>query len=280
MSSQLMMLAIVPGLLIILYVYRKDKVEKEPRRLIVKLLIFGALSCIPAVIAEMYVDDHFISYDSQLSWALSNAFICAALCEELSKFALLYLGSWRNRHFDYRFDGIVYGVSVAVGFALLENILYVADGGLETALVRAVLAVPLHAFCGVFMGIFYGAMMKHHIDGNTGGKMKCLVGALLVPIMIHGIYDTFAFMGDGISTILLLAFVALMYIVAIRYVNKFSREDWNAGFYRLSRDNSDAANSSIIIQCPACGCYLRLPSGAGKVIVTCTRCRNKFESFS
>ena len=66
MSSQLMMLAIVPGLLIILYVYRKDKVEKEPRRLIVKLLIFGALSCIPAVSAEMYVDDHFISYDSQL----------------------------------------------------------------------------------------------------------------------------------------------------------------------------------------------------------------------
>lgn len=68
----------------------------------------------------------------------SQPFLVAGLCEELCKFLLLRLGSWKNRNFDYRFDGIVYGVAVAVGFALLENVMYVAQGGLETALMRGV----------------------------------------------------------------------------------------------------------------------------------------------
>lgn len=279
MPSQLLALALIPGLLIIFYIYRKDTVEKEPRGLIIKLIVLGALSCIPAAAAEAFMDAHFVVNSSRLAWAASNAFISAALCEEVCKFALLYLGSWKNRNFDYRFDGIVYGVSVAVGFALLENVMYVADGGFETALMRAVLAVPLHAFCGVFMGVFYGGMMKHNVNGNSGGKVRCLIGALAVPIMIHGTYDTFAFLGDNISTILLLAFTAIMYVVAIKYVSKFSREDWNAGFYRLSREEN-TANHSVILRCPRCGCYLRLPVGAGKIIVTCTRCGNRFESHT
>lgn len=227
-----MFLALLPGILIIFIVYRKDRVEQEPKGLILKLIIFGALSCIPAVIGEMFIDGLMPAEfrNGGLAFAMWNAFLSAALFEELSKYLLLKLGSWRNRNFDYRFDAILYATSVAVGFALLENVLYVADGGIETALMRGVLSVPLHAFCGVFMGIYYGEAKQLQILGKFTGFAK--LKALLIPMLIHGTYDTFAFLGTGISTICLLAFVVFLYIIAIRAINRYSRDDWKNGLYQ------------------------------------------------
>ena len=238
MNDTLLFLALIPGIIIVVVIFRKDKVEHEPVGLIVKLLIFGALSCLPAVFAEGFMEGLNPGFpEGSVGYAFYEAFIVAALCEEICKYVLLRLGSWRNRNFDYRFDGIVYGVSVAVGFALLENVLYVMDGGLEVALMRGVLAVPLHAFCGVFMGIFYGAAKKASIDGNSSGSFANTILAIFVPFMIHGIYDTLAFVQTSFASILLLVFVGIMYIVAVKQVNKFSRDDWDSAFYYRHNDD-------------------------------------------
>lgn len=238
-NNGLMMLAILPGILIIIYIYRKDKVEKEPWSLILKLMIFGAISCIPASFMESMIDSAMPAYpQGSLSYALSMAFVSAAFCEELCKYALLHFGSWRNPEFGYRFDGIVYGVAVAVGFAVLENVLYVTQYGFYTGIVRAVMAVPLHAFCGVFMGIFYGAAKQAQVRGK--GRMKFTILALFVPMMIHGIYDTLAFLGTTEASVVLLAFVVLMYIVSIRVVRQYSRDDWQSGFYPETRPLSES----------------------------------------
>ncbi len=232
MARHLLFPALLPGILIIIYIFRKDKVEHEPWSLIIRLLVLGAASCFPAMLLETFISSADPGYpEGSIEYALFTAFLVAGLCEELCKFLLLRLGSWKNRNFDYRFDGIVYGVAVAVGFALLENVMYVAQGGLETALMRGVLAVPLHAFCGVFMGIFYGAAKKNSIMGQRGKLRGSIFMALIVPMLIHGIYDTLAFMQTETASLLLLAFVVFMYIIAIKYVKKFSREDWKASFY-------------------------------------------------
>lgn len=232
MSSQLMFLALLPGILIVFIVYRQDRVEKEPKSLIFKLILFGALSCIPAIFMETFMDGMMPNAfrSGGLGYAMWNAFLSAALCEELCKYFLLKLGSWRNKNFDYRFDAILYAVSVAVGFALLENILYVADGGIQTALMRGVLSVPLHAFCGVFMGIYYGEAKMLKIQGKFAGIAK--LKALLIPMLIHGIYDTLAFLGTGASTIGLLAFVVVLYIISIRAIRRYSIDDWKNGLYQ------------------------------------------------
>lgn len=229
--NTLVFLAVLPGILIIWYVYKKDKVEQEPWRLIIKLMIFGALSCIPAAFMEGFLDGAVLPQypEGSLGYAVTMAFASAALCEEICKFLFLRLGTWRNPEFGYRFDGIVYAVAIAVGFAVLENIMYVLEGGLYTALMRGVLAVPLHSFCGVFMGVFYGAAKKASVEGRSSGKLLAL--ALIVPMLIHGFYDTLAFLATTWATFVLLGFVLLMYIVSVHYIKQFSRDDWKNGFY-------------------------------------------------
>jgi RsiW-degrading membrane proteinase PrsW (M82 family) len=235
-SSDLMALAIIPGLLLIIYVYRKDKVEKEPLGLIIRILIYGVISCIAAGFLEQLESQFLPQYpQGSVEYAVQTSFCMAALVEETVKFLAMRLGSWRYQGFNYRFDGIVYGVSAAVGFAVYENVMYVAMYGLQTAIVRAFTAIPLHAFCGVFMGVMYSYSKKASILGQGGKCVMYTIFALLLPMLIHGTYDTFAFLGER-GTIPLLVFVVILYIAAISTINRMSREDYRAGFYPQARN--------------------------------------------
>lgn len=235
MDSNLMALAIIPGLLIIIYVYRKDKVEKEPIGLIIRILFFGVLSCLAAGYLEQLESQFLPQYpQGSLEYALTTSFCMAAFVEEIVKFLAMRLGSWKYQGFNYRFDGIVYGVSAAVGFAVYENIMYVAMYGLQTAIVRAFTAIPLHAFCGVFMGVLYSYSKKASILGKSGASVGYTLLALIVPMLIHGTYDTFAFLGER-GTIPLLIFVVILYICAISTIKKMSAADYRSGFYPQAR---------------------------------------------
>ncbi|MBO4352139.1 MAG: PrsW family intramembrane metalloprotease, partial [Eggerthellaceae bacterium] len=130
-----------------------------------------------------------------------------------------------NPEFNYVFDGIVYAVAVALGFAALENVLYVFDGGIEVAISRAIFAVPGHAADGVVMGCFYGLARKYEMEGYKGKAFSHRVMALLFPILEHGIYDfslstgneTVAWFGLGLE----LVFIAIGMIL----VNRMSAHD-------------------------------------------------------
>ena len=230
-----MALAIIPGLLILIYVYRKDKVEKEPVLLIGKIIFYGILSCIAAGYLEQLESQVLPQYQpGTVEYALQTSFCMAALVEEIVKFLAMKIGSWRYPGFNYRFDGIIYGVSAAVGFAIYENIMYVAMYGFQTAVVRAFTAIPLHAFCGVFMGVIYSYSKKASILGQNGAKVGYTILALLVPMLIHGTYDTFAFLGAR-GTMPLLVFVVILYTAAITTIRKMSAADYRAGFYPQAR---------------------------------------------
>lgn len=235
MSSELMALAIIPGLMLIAYVYKKDRVEKEPPALLMKLVLFGILSCMAAGYLEQLESQFLPAYPKgSLEYALQTSFCMAALVEETVKFIAMRTASWNNRAFNYRFDGVIYGLTAAVGFAIYENIMYVAMYGMQTAIVRAFTAIPLHAFCGAFMGALYSYSKKASILGQSGSSVMYTILALLVPMLIHGTYDTFAFLGaDG--TMPLLIFVVILYIAAITMIRKLSASDYRAGFYPQAR---------------------------------------------
>ena len=233
MSNDLTAIAVIPGLLIIAYVYRKDKVEKEPVGLVIKTIIMGALACTAAGILESIEASYLPKYpQGSIQYALITAFCMAAFVEEIVKYIAMRIFTWRYQGFNYRFDGIVYGVASAVGFAILENVMYVTQYGFETGIVRAFTAVPLHASCGVFMGVFYAYSKQAAILGKSPAPYTLL--ALLVPMLLHGVYDTMAFMGAA-GTMPLLVLVVIMYVVVIKTINKMSAEDYRSGFYPRAR---------------------------------------------
>ncbi len=230
-NNQLTALAIIPGIVILVYVYAKDKVEKEPISMIVQLIIFGAISCLIAGYVESFAIKFFPVYpEGSLEYSLINAFAIAAFWEEILKFAALRIITWNCKCFNYRFDGIVYGVSTAIGFAVLENIFYVAQYGLQTAIVRMFTAVPLHAFCGLAMGAFYSYSKKNAILGKSGQSFMFTLLAVVVPMMIHGVYNTFAFLRGNAAAYALLVFVLIMYGIAVKTIKSFSAADYKEGF--------------------------------------------------
>lgn len=201
----LLLLAIAPVTIIILYIYFKDKFEKEPIGLLFKAFLLGAtVSILITTILGTIVGKLIPLLDEKnILQQFLQAFIVVALVEEFSKYLIVRFYAQRNKEFNEPFDGIVYAVIVSMGFAGLENILYVFQYGFETGVIRAFTAVPAHATFGILMGYFMGKakFSKNRIQLN-------LIGLLLATVF-HGAYDFFLFISfiPGIS---IGAFVSLI----------------------------------------------------------------------
>ena len=220
--------AVLPAAFLLYRVYKMDTIEKEPWSILRKLLLWGALSGIPAALVESLLTGvvQNLLQEGTLLYNFVFGFIVAALVEESFKFFFLYKFTFKNPAFNYRFDGVVYAVFVSMGFAILENVLYVFQGGLGVALSRALLALPLHAACGVYMGIAYGQQKVNSLykPASFGAVSRA---CLPVPILIHGFYDSCAFSAENYPIFLLVfvVFVILVFILTLRQLKKASQED-------------------------------------------------------
>lgn len=240
--------ALIPAIVMMVYVYKKDGIEHEPIGLILRLLAFGALSTFAAMLVEMLGDNLLQAFfaEGSVPYIVLENFLVVAVTEEMCKWAVVRLFAWRNPAFDYRFDGIVYAVSAALGFAALENVLYVMQYGLATALTRAILSVPLHGFCGVFMGMHIGQAKACEAVGNYGGRARELWLSVLIPVLMHGFYDFCLSIENTAFTIVFYIFVILVYILSLRRIKKSAAEDcpiaanWNHPFSACLPDGSRA----------------------------------------
>jgi RsiW-degrading membrane proteinase PrsW (M82 family) len=177
--------AIVPGLFLMWFFHAMD-VYEEPKRVLWATFGLGILT-IPFVLLAVWPVSAFTGIDEVASPYVRgtlDAFFEAAIPEELFKFAVLMLYAYRHRAFDEPMDGVVYGAAASLGFATLENVLYVGGGGLGTAMLRALTAVPGHACSGVIMGYFVG---RAKFRPATRGRL--LVAGLFWPMLLHGLYD-------------------------------------------------------------------------------------------
>lgn len=183
--------ALLPVFLILRYVYSLDKVEREPIGFVMKVLIFGAIFSIPCAFLEQYaeriIDIFFDPQTLEYAW-VENTF-GIALIEELSKWLVFMKLVWNNDNFDYRYDGIVYAVSASLGFAALENVLYVVSFGTEVSIGRAIFSIPGHTTFGVFMGYFLSRAKHFNLNQKRIRETFCILMSLAMPIVIHGLYD-------------------------------------------------------------------------------------------
>ena len=163
--------------------------------------------------------------ENSLPYNVIMYFVIVAFSEEGAKYILLRRRTWCSDAFNCQFDGVVYAVFVALGFALWENISYVLMYGLGTAAIRAVTAVPGHACFGVFMGAFYGLAKRYDNFGDEYRSRRCRRLAVLVPVLLHGTYDFIAtYEYDGYAWIFVV-FVVLLFAAAYRRIKKLSRDD-------------------------------------------------------
>ncbi len=187
----LFLAAVLPAVLLVWFFHARDTFP-EPPRVLWTTFALGCASIVPAVLAGVIVEPA-IGATGAVSIAAVQAFVIAALCEESSKLAVLLGYSFRRSEFDEPMDGIVYGATVSLGFAALENVLYVLDGGFALAVARGVLSVPGHATYGAVMGYYVG---RARFDRANRARLIGL--GLLAAVMLHGFYNfPLMLMGDG-----------------------------------------------------------------------------------
>lgn len=211
MSLHLALTGALPALVAMWYVDRLDSKRPEPKKTLRKITLFGVLSVIPAIILELLVN---LAAPPAYTYghALYTSFVMAAGVEELCKLLVVYWFVWKLPEFDERMDGIVYATRAGLGFAAVENILYLlsaetTEGFLYMYLARALLAVPGHAIWAGLMGYFAA---KKRFDGTGPG----FLGGYLIAVLLHGAYDATVFMVapltlDGYEINLYMVFGAL-----------------------------------------------------------------------
>ncbi|KYD09289.1 glutamic-type intramembrane protease PrsW [Heyndrickxia sporothermodurans] len=172
---------IAPGLALLSYFYLKDQYEFEPIQSVFKAFLFGAFLTFPIMFIQ-----HVLMTEHVLQGNIFNAFINISLLEEFFKWFILYFVVYQLGDFNEPYDGIVYGASVSLGFATVENILYLFADGVWTAFGRALLPVSSHALFGVLMGYYLGKA-KFSVDHLK--KKKALIYSFSIPLILHGSYD-------------------------------------------------------------------------------------------
>ena len=195
MQWQIALSGAIPALIAMWLVDRLDRKRPEPPRLRRLVAFVGMLSVIPAILLEALVSDTLGDrIDPRMTYqgASFHAFVIAAAIEEACKIAVIYWIVWRRPEFDERLDGIVYASRAGLGFALVENVLYLLQeqtlgGQLQTWILRAVLAVPGHA---MWTGMIGAMAARRRFDGKGLG----LLGGYLLGVAFHGAYDLCAFL--------------------------------------------------------------------------------------
>lgn len=116
-------------------------------------------------------------------------------------------------------------MSVSLGFAALENVLYVFDGGFGVALLRALTSVPGHTIFAVFMGYYYGVAKKASCSRKIPLTIAGFAISVVLPILTHGFYDFCLTVGNWLFIIVFFMFEIVITVIAFFTVNKLSRED-------------------------------------------------------
>lgn len=206
--------ALIPAILLLGYIYWQDRQSPEPIWQLVKATAWGVLSIFLSLSISTPLQSIGIIPEDIYTFgdAISVAFLGAAVPEELAKLFVLWIFLRNNRHFDERLDGIVYAVCVSLGFAGLENVLYIIGDAdwMSLALSRAVFAVPGHFCYGVVMGYFYSLARF-----SSANRQFYLAMTIVAPILLHGIYDAILFVMDTtpewLSVVLMLVFLVFCF---------------------------------------------------------------------
>lgn len=179
--------AIAPGCALFSYFYLRNQMATEPRRTLFQTFIFGLLITFPIMFIQYVVQEEEIITGP----FLLNAVFSSTL-EEFFKWFMISAFIYRHVEFDDPYDGILYGAAVSLGFATMENILYLLTFGIDAAFMRALLPVSSHALFGVVMGYYFGKSKFTKYNGSKG----YLALSFIAPLLLHFAYNSILMFKD------------------------------------------------------------------------------------
>ncbi len=229
----LVLVAIAPPIAFLTFILRHDRAEPEPIMMVLKIMLLGALSIIPAAIIQLAVLGQPFFQGGGIIGAALESFLVVAPSEELVKLAVVLIFAWSNRNFNERFDGIIYTGAAAIGFALAENIFYVLDLGLTVGILRAVTAIPGHTFTGVLMGYFVG---KAKFSETASARNGNIIKGFLIAYSLHALYNTLV-LSDTAAALLMVPLVIFYFVIGTRILKEGSAASarrWAEGVYQPS----------------------------------------------
>ena len=289
----LLFISLFPVIFIAGLLYLMDK-EKEKFGAMIKYYLLGLLSAVIAVIAEVVLGLIIPSSETNLLLIGIQAFLVIAASEELAKFACLKLGLLFEKSYDNFYDSIIFATAVSLGFAGIENVLYVLSSGqfsvgIGTGLMRAFLAVPGHAIFAIYMGFFLDKAMEAKMKRK--GRAGYYMLAIILPILLHGTYDFFCFSLTVVNTpiylLMFVGYIVFMYISGILLIvkgvkkshitfNGSTQNDINSNLYRQQYVGNVCCNCGKVINgsfCPYCGTFNQVQQEPS-TYKYCPRCGN------
>ena len=272
MIEVLIIMAITPVIMLCSYIYRKDA-NKEPMSLLMKIFFLGFIMSIPVIIVEWMLGSFFeIDGVTNFIQLFISIFISVALIEEGAKWLVVKFVGYNNKEFDEIYDIIVYSAFSSLGFACIENILYVLSRGGGVAFGRAILSVPGHMCFGIIMGYFFSKAKLNSLNNSKDSFDKNMFLSIIAPTTVHTIYDALLFYTGNISGNialitfgLFIVFDIIMVIVSLRIVKTISSMQTHIS-NSLTSGVITNTNGQIVVQntnkaeinfCPVCGRNVR-----------------------
>ncbi|MDZ7263599.1 MAG: PrsW family glutamic-type intramembrane protease [candidate division KSB1 bacterium] len=223
-------LAVAPALILVRYFYRLDLKKPEPKGLVTRIFFLGFASTLPVGLFELGLERAMANWiDSFLLFNFIKAFFIAGFIEETVKWLIVIKFVYHHVDFDEQMDGIVYAIVAGLGFACLENVIYVIDGGLNIALARAFTAVPIHAIAAGFMGSYLG---QAKFAASPDAEKRLIFTGLAYAVLIHGLYDFFLFASPQIGVFFALGVLPLLVATFFRLKARIKlaiADDFHAG---------------------------------------------------
>ncbi|MEE9275404.1 MAG: PrsW family glutamic-type intramembrane protease [bacterium] len=193
-------LAFAPGLFWLWFFYRKDKIEPEPKILIIKVFFWGMVAVFPVSLIETpFAGSQFLL-----------VVIAAPVIEEFAKYFVVRWSIYNNPEFDEPMDGIVYAAAAALGFASTENAFYLLSAGrsspspagavLSVFVIRSLLAVPGH----VLFSTMWGCALGWAKFSAPDRARRLIMKGLLLAVGLHALYNWLVSNVPLISTLMLI----------------------------------------------------------------------------
>ncbi|WP_226034664.1 glutamic-type intramembrane protease PrsW [Aquibacillus saliphilus] len=218
---------IAPALALMSFFYLKDQFNTEPIGALFRTFLYGALLVFPIMFIQFAFMEEGIGQTPFI-----RSFILTALIEEFFKWFIFLYTVYKYTEFNSLYDGIMYGVSISLGFAAMENILYLFGHGIEYAFSRALFPVSSHALFGVIMGYYLGKSKF-----NTLRPRLSLALALIIPVSLHGSYDYILETVTSIWMLVIIPFMIVLWILGLRKV-KIANQHKHREIIVLSDDQS------------------------------------------